>query len=131
MCCVLYPLKPCVGDCQFERMSSHLANERTFLAWVRTAVSVAGLAVTFASLAPTHLPAVFWASSSYSWAVALGVFTVGVSRYHTIKEVLNRPKDAINQKFGRRGITFTIVSFGAFLVLCSVFYIDFMYSAVN
>lgn len=45
---------------KFERLTSHLANERTFLAWVRTAVSVIGLAVTYASLASHHDPAIFW-----------------------------------------------------------------------
>jgi hypothetical protein len=45
---------------KFERLTTHLANERTFLAWVRTSVSVIGLAVTYSSLASHEDPALFW-----------------------------------------------------------------------
>jgi uncharacterized membrane protein YidH (DUF202 family) len=113
---------------KFERMSSHLANERTFLAWVRTAVSVAGLAVTYSSLTPHHNIGLFWFGSTFSWAVGLGVFFVGVSRYYTVKEVLNLPKNEITNRFNRRGIMVIIFSFGCFLALMSVVYIGSLYS---
>jgi putative membrane protein len=113
---------------KFERMSSHLANERTFLAWVRTTMSVAGLAVTYSSLSPHHNPAIFWSGSSFAWAVGLAVFCVGVSRYHTVKEVLNLPKHEITNRFGRRGIMLVVLLLGAFLALMTAIYLSSLYS---
>ena len=46
-------------------------------------------------------------------------------------QVLNKPKDAIRNKFGRRGIMSVIGSFGLFLVVCSIVYIVFLYSEVD
>ncbi|MFW5921172.1 MAG: YidH family protein [Polyangiales bacterium] len=39
----------------------HLANERTFLAWVRTALGLIGLGVLLAKLVQTEAPAAQWA----------------------------------------------------------------------
>ena len=109
---------------KFERMSSHLANERTFLAWTRTTVSVAGLAVTFSNLFdhPKQRALFFWVGSSFAWLAALAVFAVGVSRYQTVKAVLNMPKNAISNRFGRTGIVLIIVSFTVILCMMTIAY---------
>lgn len=110
---------------KFERISSHLANERTLLAWIRTTVSVVGLAVTFSDLfaRPGRQAVFYWAGSIFSWFVGITIFSVGVSRYQTVKTVLNMPKHAISNRFGRTGILFIILSFGILLLVLSVAYV--------
>uniref|UniRef100_A0A7S2S6X6 DUF202 domain-containing protein n=1 Tax=Rhizochromulina marina TaxID=1034831 RepID=A0A7S2S6X6_9STRA len=110
---------------KFERMSSHLANERTFLAWVRTAVAVAGLAVTFSELFshPSRFPVMFWGGSVVCWAIGLATFVVGILRYRTVKLVLNKPREQITNRFGRTGMAYMIFGFGTFLVIMSAAYI--------
>ena len=114
---------------KFERMSSHLANERTFLAWIRTTVSVAGLAVTFTELftEPRNRGFFFWAGSTFAWMVGVAVFSIGVSRYQTVKAVLNMPKNAISNRFGRVGIIFISTSFAAFLCALTAAYMLALY----
>mmetsp|Transcript_48244 Transcript_48244/g.135019 ORF Transcript_48244/g.135019 Transcript_48244/m.135019 type:complete len:274 (+) Transcript_48244:1020-1841(+) len=111
---------------KFERMASHLANERTFLAWIRTAVSVAGLALTYSDFFhhPNNVPFFYWMSTLFSWGVCLATFFVGLSRYQRVKFVLNLPKTQITNRFGRTGITIIIASFSTFLVLLTIVYID-------
>lgn len=133
---------------KFERLTSHLANERTFLAWVRTAVSVIGLAVTYSSLASHHDPAIFWTGcrfdphiyvipwsislslvlSSYAWLVGLAIFVVGTRRYYKVKEVLGLPKSAITNRFERTGINYIVGGFGIFLALMSGEYLHSLYT---
>jgi uncharacterized membrane protein YidH (DUF202 family) len=116
---------------KFERLTTHLANERTYLAWVRTAVSVIGLAVTYSSLASHHDPAVFWAGCSFSWLTGLAVFVVGCARYYKVKKVLGLPKSAITNRFQRTGINYIVFMFGLFLAFMSGEYMSSLYRDVN
>jgi putative membrane protein len=117
---------------KFERMASHLANERTFLAWVRTSVSVAGLAVTFSTTYyKPGLSTVYWLGSLFSWCVGVYFFGTGVRRYWTVKSVLNRRKEDITNQWGRKGVGIVVALFGAFLALMSAMYVNDLYSEVN
>lgn len=116
---------------KFERLSSHLANERTFLAWVRTAVAVAGLAVTYSSLASHHHSSTYWGGCSFTWVTGLVVFVVGCSRYYKVKQILGLAKSEISERFHRTGINYIVVMFGIFLGLMSIEYLASCYRDIN
>jgi putative membrane protein len=114
---------------KFERVSSHLANERTFLAWVRTAVSVAGLAITFSTeFYKPNLSILYWIGSIFAWLVGISFFGSGVNRYWTVKGVLNRNKKDITNNWGRKGISTQVILFGVLLALVSALYVNIVYS---
>lgn len=95
---------------KFERVNAHLANERTWLAWVRTALSVIGVALSLLSLADD-----FSSTSMNSLALALGVafvlctlftYVTGWLRYTKVKEVLSRQATDVKRNFGRFGLSY-------------------------
>ena len=117
---------------KFERMTSHLANERTFLAWVRTAVSVAGLAITFSTeFYRPNLSNLYWVGSIFAWLVGISFFGSGVNRYWTVKDVLNRRKEDITNNWGRKGISTVVVLFGVLLALVSALFVNSVYSETD
>jgi putative membrane protein len=117
---------------KFERMTSHLANERTFLAWVRTSASVAGLAVTYSTnYYRPRLSLIYWLGSVFAWCVGVYFFGTGVRRYWTVKSVLNRRKEDITNQWGRKGVGFVVALFGIFLALMSAMFLKDVYSEVE
>jgi len=117
---------------KFERMTSHLANERTFLAWVRTSASVAGLAVTYSTnYYRPRLSLIYWLGSVFAWCVGVYFFGTGVRRYWTVKSVLNRRKEDITNQWGRKGVGFVVALFGIFLALMSAMFLKDVYSEVQ
>ena len=71
------------GNSRLDRARDHLANERTFLAWLRTALAVVALSAVLARLRPRH-------DSSTAAAVAIVaacgivVLVYGVVRYYAV-----------------------------------------------
>src|SRR3954452_10638268 len=71
------------GNNRLDRARDHLANERTFLAWLRTALAVVALSAVLARLRPRH-------DSSTAAAVAIVaacgivVLVYGVVRYYAV-----------------------------------------------
>jgi uncharacterized membrane protein YidH (DUF202 family) len=80
---------------KFERINAHLANERTWLAWVRTAISTMTCSFAFLSLSISGSGdsnsgltiAVYLLGSAFCLAVLL-VYVTGWLRYSRIKTVL-------------------------------------------
>lgn len=106
---------------KFERVNAHLANERTWLAWVRTALSVLGVALSLLSLA-----AEMGTLSMDTLALALGVtfvactiftYMTGWLRYTRVKEVLSWTGSQVKGSFGRFGLQYFTHFLGIALVL--------------
>lgn len=112
---------------KFERVNAHLANERTWLAWVRTALSVLGVALSLISLTDD-----LGSTSMDSTALALGVafvlctlftYMTGWLRYARVKEVLTWTGSQVKGKFGRFGLQYFTWFLGAALVLTVPIYL--------
>eukprot|EP00903_Cladosiphon_okamuranus_P016293 g15025.t1 len=112
---------------KFERVNAHLANERTWLAWVRTALSVLGVALSLISLTDD-----MGSTSMDSTALALGVafvlctlftYMTGWLRYARVKEVLTWTGNQVKGKFGRFGLQYFTWFLGWALVLTVPIYL--------
>lgn len=110
---------------KFERINAHLANERTWLAWVRTALSTLSCAFAFLSLstAGTYQIFVYLLGSLFCLSV-LFVYVTGWLRYTRIKLILGLSFNEMKTKFDRLGVTWVARLFGAlFLVTALVYWI--------
>jgi uncharacterized membrane protein YidH (DUF202 family) len=104
---------------RFSRLSSDLANERTFLAWVRTAL--AAIRTVFAFYAMAAVDGLWlWNGALVSSQVAMVAVVIislllGNSRYRQVKDVIARKVPPLD--FGRLSIRwlFTIL----FLISCT------------
>ena len=70
-----------------DRVRDHLANERTFLAWLRTALAVIALGAVLAKLAPAHDHATDAAVGIVS-ACGVVVLVYGALRYYAVSRDL-------------------------------------------
>ncbi|KAJ8614512.1 hypothetical protein CTAYLR_000786 [Chrysophaeum taylorii] len=120
---------------KFERINAHLANERTWLAWVRTALSLVSCAFTLLNEA--------YSDGNQSWRITyfvIGCLFVGCVdltwltgwfRYRRIKDILAMPKDAIPEKFNRVRVRFQAHFLGLLLTSTVVIYIASGWRAVR
>jgi putative membrane protein len=79
------------GDAEQDvdtRAREHLANERTYLAWLRTGISVAALGVAIAKFAPER-GARTVASGLIMIFIGLLVSAYGTMRYRTVRRQLD------------------------------------------
>lgn len=110
---------------KFERINAHLANERTWLAWVRTALSTLSCAFAFLSLASTgtYRLLVYLLGCLFCLGVLL-VYTTGWLRYQRIKLVLGLSFSDMKSKFDRIGVTWVARLFGGlFLATCVLYWV--------
>jgi uncharacterized membrane protein YidH (DUF202 family) len=111
---------------KFDRLSAHLANERTWLAWVRTTLSLLSIAFTL----HTEM-----SSANHSgWRVALFVvgcatvlsvevtYFTGWVRYQKVKKVLQTETSALQPKLGRFKLKLQTYSTFAVLVAIALAY---------
>lgn len=112
---------------KFERVNAHLANERTWLAWVRTALSVLGVALSLVSLT-----ADMGSTLTDSTALAVGVafvactlftYLTGWLRYARVKQVLSWTGTQVKGSFGRFGLQYFTWFLGVALVLTVPIYL--------
>ncbi|CAM9870390.1 unnamed protein product, partial [Hapterophycus canaliculatus] len=112
---------------KFERVNAHLANERTWLAWVRTALSVLGVALSLISLTED-----LGSTTMDSTALALGVafvlctlftYMTGWLRYVRVKEVLTWTGSQVKGRFGRFGLHYFTWFLGWSLLLTVPIYL--------
>lgn len=74
---------------KFERINAHLANERTWLAWVRTALSTLSCAFAFLSLTSSGVYDVFVYILGCLFCVSvILVYVTGWLRYTRVKVIL-------------------------------------------
>lgn len=112
---------------KFERVNAHLANERTWLAWVRTALSVLGVALSLVSLSD-DMGSTLTDSSALAVGVAFVVCTLftyltGWLRYARVKEVLSWTGTQVKGSFGRFGLQYFTWFLGVVLVLTVPIYL--------
>jgi uncharacterized membrane protein YidH (DUF202 family) len=94
---------------KFERVQAHLANERTWLAWVRTALSA--LSISFSLLTLADESSATWLSVSlfivgcFMVSNVLFTFVTGWLRYVRVKDVLMLDKSEMTENFGRFGLS--------------------------
>ncbi|NCJ08302.1 DUF202 domain-containing protein [Synechococcales cyanobacterium C] len=94
-----------------SRTRDHLANERTYLAWMRTAIALIGFGVLIARLRYLLSPEV--AGNGYGWAVGLmlaciGLMTVLLSTWHYFS-VLDAIEEDTYEPNSRWVILFSLV----------------------
>ncbi|GMH98621.1 hypothetical protein TrVE_jg11946 [Triparma verrucosa] len=110
---------------KFERVNAHLANERTWLAWIRTSISILGCAFSFLTLAEKSDQGMDW------FCVGLGIgfvvcvlltFFTGYTRYRQVKRLLSLSLTDINENFERFGVGHQSRFLLLLLVLTAVLY---------
>ena len=112
---------------KFERVNAHLANERTWLAWMRTALSVLTCAFSFMSLQDQS-------STSYTWMVVVFIlgslfvvsvlftYLTGWLRYRKVKLILEKAYHELTPRFDRLGLSHQSKFLGALLILTALVY---------
>lgn len=86
-----------------ERFQEHAANERTFLSWTRTSVTIAGFGILIEKL-PNTAPALWTGQALVALSALLIMFST--IRFLAIRRQLNR-KDADGDLFGWTEVLFT------------------------
>ena len=112
---------------KLERVQAHLANERTWLAWVRTALSALSIAFSLLTLsddATTEwLKITLFVSGSFMVANVLFTFITGWLRYGRVKDVLMLPKQEMSENFGRFGLSHHARFLSVLLLVISALYL--------
>ena len=99
------PEEPETATSQASRARDHMANERTYLAWLRTAITVMALGVAVASFAAD----VSWRSAAAGWLlVCVGAAGIGFGtlRYRRVAREL----EAGTYRTGTRGRAAVVAS---------------------
>ncbi|RNA66694.1 YidH family protein [Alteribacter keqinensis] len=100
-----------------QYIQQHLANERTFLAWVRTALALKGIGFLATSL---HFTTLMHEHYSYTLAITISVasFTAGLLIISTALYLYLRNRKAINaQQFTSSSVAIVSISIVVILVL--------------
>ena len=112
---------------KFERINAHLSNERTWLAWVRTSLSLVSCAFTLLdeSLKETRAAwsVTFFITGCLFVSCVDLTWLTGWFRYRQTKDVLALPKDAIPGKFIRFRMHFQAHYLGVLLTITLIIYI--------
>ena len=108
---------------KFERISAHLANERTWLAWVRTALSTLSCSFAFLSLSNTgYFEILLYILGSLFCLSVLFVYATGWLRYTRVKLILGLSFKEMKNRFDRIGIHWVSRIFGVLFIATSVLY---------
>ena len=108
---------------KFERVQAHLANERTWLAWVRTALSALTIAFSLLTLSDDASSAsqlALFVMGSCMVANVLFTFITGWLRYVRVKDVLMLTRSEMSENFGRFGLSHQARFMSALLLGISV-----------
>ena len=108
---------------KFERVQAHLANERTWLAWVRTALSALTIAFSLLTLSDDASSAsqlALFVMGSCMVANVLFTFVTGWLRYVRVKDVLMLTRSEMSENFGRFGLSHQARFMSALLLGISV-----------
>ena len=107
---------------KFERISSHLSNERTWLAWVRTTVSVLSLALAYLKLQDWDgdKSLSVYTIGSIICGAGLMTFGLGADRYYKVKHALETRQPETS--FHRLGIWSLVLLFVFIFVGTAVSY---------
>ena len=114
---------------KFERVLSHLASERTWLAWLRAALTLLGVSFTlwelYAKVSSDSQPilkeVVYWLGIGYAVVVPLTI-VVGWVRYEKTKAVLALSDSRIHEHFGHLGVKLQACTLGIVLLMTIVSY---------
>mmetsp|Transcript_63996 Transcript_63996/g.176786 ORF Transcript_63996/g.176786 Transcript_63996/m.176786 type:complete len:254 (+) Transcript_63996:272-1033(+) len=107
---------------KFDRINAHLANERTWLAWIRTTFSLLSCGLTLQNYANDSSSGTW-----HWWLFAVGCATIvsmdftymtGWIRYGKVKEILQQNKEVLGPKMGRLKLKYQ--TFLVFATLCTV-----------
>lgn len=108
---------------KFERINAHLANERTWLAWVRTALSTLSCAFAFLSLSNSgYYEIMVYVLGSIFCLSVIFVYVTGWLRYSRVKLILGLSFNEMKSKFDRIGIHWVAWVFGGLFVSTSILY---------
>ena len=113
---------------KFERIQAHLANERTWLAWVRTALSALSIAFSLLSLTDDTvkwLEVTLFVIGCLFVVNVLLTFVTGWLRYTRVKDVLMLSKRELTDNFQRLGVSHQARFLSALLVVLTLVYILF------
>ena len=108
---------------KFERINAHLANERTWLAWVRTALSTLSCSFAFLSLSNTgYFEIMIYILGSLFCLSVLFVYATGWLRYVRVKLILGLSFNEMKNRFDRIGIHWVARVFGGLFIATSIMY---------
>ena len=113
---------------KFERIQAHLANERTWLAWVRTALSALSIAFSLLSLTDDTekwLEVTLFVIGCLFVVNVLLTFVTGWLRYTRVKDVLMLSKRELTDNFQRLGVSHQARFLSALLVVLTLVYVLF------
>lgn len=109
---------------KFERINAHLANERTWLSWVRTTLATMTCGFSFLSLTSyndTWGTAVFVLGSLFIGCAAITYIT-GRLRFQRLKRILSLEYSMLVPRFKRFGMAHHAVFFALLVLATSVAY---------
>lgn len=108
---------------KFERINAHLANERTWLAWVRTALSTLSCSFAFLSLSSSgYFEIMIYILGSLFCLSVLFVYATGWLRYVRVKLILGLSFNEMKNRFDRIGIHWVARIFGGLFIATSIMY---------
>ena len=109
---------------KFERINAHLANERTWLSWVRTTLATITCAFSFLNLSSNieHWSLILFILGCVFVACALLTYITGKLRFQRLKTVLSMPYSTLAPKFRRFGMGHHATLFGLLIVATSAVY---------
>lgn len=89
------------GINKFNRINTWLANERTWLAWVRTAVSLIGFGIVILKLDDDIVTQILGCILAFMGILS---FLLGSLRYDVMRDIIDGTTFVVNNEFGRPGI---------------------------
>jgi len=117
---------------KFERINAHLANERTWLAWVRTALSTLSCAFAFLSLSSSgYYGVLVYVLGSLFCLCVIFVYVTGWLRYTRVKLILGLSFNEMKNRFDRVGVTWVARILGTLFVCTSIMYWVGVWDAKN
>jgi len=110
---------------KFERINAHLANERTWLAWVRTALAVLAAAFSFLNLTQSFVGGAqiyVFCLGCFFIANTLVAYFTGWFRYSQVRDILGLPGHQMKPNFNRLGLGYQAKFLGALLIVTAISY---------
>lgn len=108
---------------KFERINAHLANERTWLAWIRTALGLLTCAFMLESQGTKSWTVTYFVLGCFFVASVDLAWITGWFRYRRTKEILAMAKENLPSKFYRVKIRFQAHVLGILFTTAAAVYV--------
>lgn len=108
---------------KYERINAHLANERTWLAWIRTALGLLSCAFMLESQGTKAWTVTYFVLGCFFVASVDLAWVTGWFRYRKTKQILAMAKENIPPKFHRLRLSFPAYVLGVLFTTTAAVYV--------